>query len=552
MPSSTESHKRLKPFLIGFVALSLVTTSLLAVVVTVLLTKAEEYSHHEHEVTDILVDQLGLAKYDIVQIQQYLTDSAVTGASDGTEDASKALHSLQQCLSTISELDPSLASDTREIGQDAQRLFDTGVDMVEAYSHSQREGNQIMKGADGFDARSDQLQQVVDHLATEIAAEQAAAVRNVDDLLAMIRDVCILLALAMAAGSVFVGYKLYRQVFEQLGGEPADGVALAQRLANGDLAQAITLKPGDTTSLFAQFAAMRVRWTEVATSLNGQVWLMLTAFGQLRQQAQDMSDHSQQQSDATNAIASNVEQITASAAQIAARSTEASEQSRRTRQRSVEGRDCIARMNAEMTDAQQSVQTSVALVARLSEHAAGIGHLVGDIRNISDQTNLLALNAAIEAARAGESGRGFAVVADEVRKLAQSAATATREIAALIGDIQNNSEAIVASIEDNARHVDAGLELSAQVTSAMSEISNESLKAGTQVGIINVALLEQEKAMRDIQDKIASIADMSDRNAASADRIASAAENLDQVAKAVQGEISYFKFAADNDDNLLF
>jgi len=56
---------------------------------------------------------------------------------------------------------------------------------------------------------------------------------------------------------------------------------------------------------------------------------------------------------------------------------------------------------------------------------------------------LLALNAAIEAAGLGEQGKGFAVVADEVRKLAERSSRATKEIAALIGEVQTGTAAAV-------------------------------------------------------------------------------------------------------------
>ena len=65
-----------------------------------------------------------------------------------------------------------------------------------------------------------------------------------------------------------------------------------------------------------------------------------------------------------------------------------------------------------------------------------IDGIVDFVREVSERTNLLALNASIEAARAGEHGRGFAVVAGEVRKLAESTREATRDMDALLRQIE--------------------------------------------------------------------------------------------------------------------
>lgn len=538
----------LKPILVGFVLLSLLMTGITALSVSLLLAQVRSDSQHEHSVTDVLVDALGEAKLQVVQIQQYLTDSSATGENDGIEDARKAFNAVQDAAQTINRLNPELQNDTRHLQERAEILFNTGLKMVAAYKNSRDDGNAIMKGAEGFDNQSDALQGVIDTLSEKINAQQAITTAKVENLLATTQLICIVLSLLMAALVIIAGRMMYQKVFAELGGEPAVGVKIAKRLADGDLSVTVRLANGDKNSLLAQLAYMRSRWTEVASSLNGQVWLMLNAFSQLREQSALMSSHCVEQKDATISIAANIEQLSVSAKQIAERSGEASEQSVRSGETSEQGRIIIENMATEMHKAQQAVQQSVQLVQVLNGRAAEIAELISTIQTISGQTNLLALNAAIEAARAGESGRGFAVVADEVRSLANSTTKATADITGIINDIKKTTQDIVSAIESNAEHVQTGLSLSGEAQGAITSIRSDSMRASEQVGVINYALIEQQDAMADIQEKIEAIARMSENNSAAAVAISSAAASLDQVAQAVKHEVGYFKFPEQKQD----
>ncbi|MBO9589744.1 methyl-accepting chemotaxis protein [Devosia sp.] len=80
---------------------------------------------------------------------------------------------------------------------------------------------------------------------------------------------------------------------------------------------------------------------------------------------------------------------------------------------------------------------------RILSSSSKISDIIGMIDNVAFQTNLLALNASVEAARAGEAGKGFAVVAVEVRRLAQSTATASSDVKALIE--QSGQEVMIGS-----------------------------------------------------------------------------------------------------------
>ena len=74
----------------------------------------------------------------------------------------------------------------------------------------------------------------------------------------------------------------------------------------------------------------------------------------------------------------------------------------------------------------------------INKQVSGILGILNEVESIAKQTNLLALNAAIEAARAGEAGRGFAVVADEVRNLSENTNKFSKQIRALVGNVNDS------------------------------------------------------------------------------------------------------------------
>ena len=83
----------------------------------------------------------------------------------------------------------------------------------------------------------------------------------------------------------------------------------------------------------------------------------------------------------------------------------------------------------------------------LRRASAGVGEIVGLISEIAGQINLLALNATIESARAGEAGKGFAVVAHEVKTLSGRVATASKDIAVRVNEMQDAARISLDSVD---------------------------------------------------------------------------------------------------------
>ncbi len=137
-----------------------------------------------------------------------------------------------------------------------------------------------------------------------------------------------------------------------------------------------------------------------------------------------------------------------------------------------EGNTAVTEAIKQMNEIQHTVEDSAAIVTELGQRSAEIGAIIEVIAGISGQTNLLALNAAIEAARAGEHGKGFAVVAEEVRKLAEQSQQAAKEIANLIGEIQEKTNRAVAAMSAGTAEVSKGAALADKAGQAFKAIED--------------------------------------------------------------------------------
>ncbi|GAK54358.1 methyl-accepting chemotaxis sensory transducer [Candidatus Moduliflexus flocculans] len=114
-------------------------------------------------------------------------------------------------------------------------------------------------------------------------------------------------------------------------------------------------------------------------------------------------------------------------------------------------------------------QTAV-IIQEVNAWGERVSSIVNIVDEIAEQTSLLALNASIISAQAGAYGKGFAVVSDEIKTLAIRTKGSTKEIRALISDVQKKMGESVKQMEYGRQKADRGVQLAQAVKEALNTI----------------------------------------------------------------------------------
>ncbi len=306
-----------------------------------------------------------------------------------------------------------------------------------------------------------------------------------------------------------------RRIKNQLGGEPAYAVEIAQQVAQGNLALDIVLVPGDNRSVLAAMALMRDSLSQTVDQVRQSSESIATGATQISSGNTDLSQRTEEQASNLQQTAASMEQMNTTIKQNTDTVNMASELAQSASVTASKGGDVVNNVVTTMED--------------ITSSSHKIGDIIGVIDGIAFQTNILALNAAVEAARAGEQGRGFAVVAGEVRSLAQRSASAAKEIKELI--------------EESVEKVETGSLLVNEAGTTMSEIVEQVRRVAELLSEIGVTTREQSQGISQVNDAVNQLDEVTQQNAALVEESATAADSLSEQARRLVELMSVFRLA---------
>lgn len=351
-------------------------------------------------------------KFDVVQVQQWLTDISATrgldGLNDGKEKAAEFADLFRQDVSKARKIAVELrlkevtkALDSLE--QAFPPYFQTGNKMADAYiAYGPEGGNRLMGD---FDAVAESMAEAVDHLTGEVNKATDSSRSVVDRDLQETKDEVqstlevLIVMLSVVFGSILL-IGLY--VF-----------FLLKKRAH------------QTEVLVGQFEASV---HQISAQLSAQASSLLERASGMNRSMKDMSEKTEKTSSASTEMSGSVQFIASATEELSISVSEI-------RSQIVKSSEVVRHSSQIMNQAEEA---SVALKGAVDN----IAEVLKIIDGLAGQISMLALNATIESARAGEAGKGFAVVASEVKNLAVETTNATGMIASKISEVTECSESV--------------------------------------------------------------------------------------------------------------
>lgn len=439
------------------------------------LTSTELVESNNHKVTSLEFQR------NVIQIQQFLTDAALTGEKAPIKEAEEFY---TKSLQNISEL--NLNDETKK---HLETFYSLGIYMVHAYSISKKEGD--LKMGD-FDQHSTQLQESVN--ATVLASEN----KNIQTLTNVQQKIdssfqitaTLMVVLLISGLSLIWLFNITLAPLHNLI-NTIDNIDNKKNL----LYQVKVIGEDEISKAGEKLNILLKNITQSNLKVRHTALDFMNKSDTLVEQNNGVEKNIKIESNAITSLASSMDETSASM-ESSIKNMELA------RTQIIKNNGLIINTEENFNEVLNKIK-HISIISEnthysindLSQKSAKINKIVQTINEISSQTNLLALNAAIEAARAGESGRGFAVVADEVRSLAEKTAQSTVDISELLSSISTKISETTVLVKEAVDDTKNSLDTVEKNQKMLKIIKDNSSEVTKHIDGLAQAITKQTKAI---------------------------------------------------------
>ncbi|MBN9387326.1 MAG: HAMP domain-containing protein [Chloroflexi bacterium] len=450
-------------------------------------------------------------------------------------------------ISTISDTDKNYWSNSKEsLKNDIRQLLDS-LDEIRQASGQQ----QFKKVIDGWTQAGNSISLVITRTETfhsklndlqeqpinssRLAAADADSLRNLSQIIILVAGL-VAICLTILFGLVLT------QVFTT----PVNRLRhRLLHLADGDLSTNLALSNQDQ---FGELALTFNQSMDRLGSMVGQVQRQARKVSNAAEEIAEASSHSAQisveQAGAVTQATVTIEELSHTAQQIAEAATLVASAAEQALASVNEGQDTAQESIKGNTNLKLRVREITDRILALSERSQRVGHIIEQVASIADQTHLLALNAAIESAAAGENGKRFAVVASEVKRLADRSRQATKDVQAVLGEIQDATNASVMATEQGLKEAERGVILAYRAGDVNESIIQMVERTVQLANAISLATQQQRSASEQVVTSMRHLSTVIGDAAASAHQSSALATSLDLIAQELARVSGQFKLPA--------
>jgi len=511
----------------------------------------------------VLIKSIEGARYNVIQVQQWLTDISATrgldGLNDGFDEAEAAAVGLVNNLSVAKEVAGKLGQTdlltSLEVVEAAfPAYYAAGKQMAQGYIDGGPEvGNKMMGNFDDAAASlAEALEVAVEKTETYSTAVEAELVEKLQGLENNVQFIFILtttVTIISILVCALIAWVMHRRISQPV----AESVDMLAKLADGNYD--VTIKKslrhdevGDLVRVMHVFRETGMKnvkmqeqqqadreqaekrrqksLMEMADRVENETGRVVEI---ISGQTNDLADAAHRMSSSANLVQGNAETVASASAQALATVEAVAGAGEELNSSLGEINSQISRANRVSEEAVQASRSTESTVSQLADSVRGIGEVVELISGIADQTNLLALNATIEAARAGDAGKGFAVVAQEVKNLATQTSRSTGEITRQISEIQAVTDTAVTAVALIAEKIHEMDEVSTAIAAAVEEQSAATAEIARNVNETAAASREVSSRISEVSTEASATGRMATEVGELADKVASAVRDLRTV-----------------------